>query len=172
MKYDVDFFKEYLKTNLKEDRYLHSLAVADLAKELAKYHKVDEDKAYFAGLVHDIAKEMSEEEHDKLLKKHNDTEGLTYSFKVKHSFCGRYVLEDEFNIDDEDILDAVYYHTVPKSNKILSKIIYISDKRDATRKIDDEVVDVAKKDLDKAVELLKEKFNKRKESVMRPPIIR
>ena len=163
MKYDIEFFKDYLKNTLSEDRYLHSLAVADLAKELAKYHKVDEEKAYFAGLVHDIAKEMSEEEHDKLLNKHNDLEGLTYSFKVKHSFCGKYVLQDEFHIEDDDILDAVYYHTVPKSNKALSKIIYVSDKRDATRKIDDEVVDVAKKDLDKAISILLDKFNKRKE---------
>ena len=53
--------------------------------------------------------------------------------------------------------------TICNSDKKLAKIIYIADKRDATRKIEDEVVDVAKKDLDKAVELLKEKFNKRKE---------
>lgn len=163
MKYDIDFFKEYLKNTLKEDRYKHSLAVADLAKELASYHNVDEDKAYFAGLVHDIAKEMDEDEHDEILKRHNDIEGLSYSFKVKHSFCGKYVLQDEFHIDDEDILDAVYYHTVPKSDKTLSKIIYVSDKRDATRNINDEVVDIAKKDLNKAVSLLIEKFNKRKE---------
>lgn len=163
MKYDVDFFKDYLKNTLSKDRYEHSLAVADLARELAIAHNYDSDKAYFAGLVHDIAKEMSEEEHDELLRKHNDLDGIEYSFKVKHSFCGKYVLMDDFNIDDEEILDAVYYHTVPKSNKILSKIVYISDKRDSTRNINDEVVDVAKKDLDKAVSLLLEKFNKRKE---------
>lgn len=163
MKYDVDFFKDYLKKTLSEDRYFHSLAVADLAKELAHVYKLNEDQAYFAGLVHDIAKEMSEEEHDEILKRHEDYDGLTYSFKVKHSFCGKYLLMDEFNIDDEDVLDAVYYHTVPKSNKVLSKIVYISDKRDATRRIDDEVVDTAKKDLDKAIAILQEKFNKRKE---------
>lgn len=162
-KYDTEFFKEYLNNKLSKDRYEHSLAVADLARVLAKCHKYDEDKAYFAGLVHDIAKELSEKEHNDLLMKHNDNEKIAYSFKVKHSFCGKYVLMDDFNINDEDILDAVYNHTVMESDKALSKIVYIADKRDATRNINDNVVEVAKKDLDKAVTMLKESFNKRKE---------
>ena len=163
MKYDIDFFNNYLKDNLSSDRYVHSLGVAKLSYKLAEAHNYDPDKAYFAGLVHDIAKELSEEEHNRILIDNNDLEAIKYSYKVKHSFCGKYLLKNMFNIDDDDILDAVYNHTVLRSDKLLSKIVYIADKRDETREINDDVVEIAMNDLDKAVNLLVESFKKEKE---------
>ena len=48
--------KEWLKENLNEERYLHSLGTADCAKDLAKRYGLDEEKAYLTGLIHDCAK--------------------------------------------------------------------------------------------------------------------
>ena len=53
---------EYLKENLKESRYEHSLSVRDTAVKMAKIYGADIDKARTAGLVHDCAKYMSNEE--------------------------------------------------------------------------------------------------------------
>ena len=61
--YEVEKIKEDLKKMLSEKRYNHSLNVASVAKELASIYNVNEEKAYLAGLTHDIAKEFNEEEN-------------------------------------------------------------------------------------------------------------
>lgn len=147
-KYNISQFDNVVKSMLSERRYKHSLNVAKLAKELAFYHGVDEEKAYVAGLLHDITKEFDDNWQDECLIKHHDEVKLKAPRKIKHSYTAKYYLQDEFNIDDEDILDAVYNHTICMSDKKLSKIIYIADKREEGRKLDNAPVELAKRDLD------------------------
>ena len=59
--HNIEKINEYLKNNLSEYRYEHSLLVANEAKLLAHHYNYNEDKTYLAGLVHDIAKEFTEE---------------------------------------------------------------------------------------------------------------
>ena len=59
-------YKEILKERLNEKRYYHSLCVADEAVRLSEKYGGDTDKAYLAGLLHDITKNASEEEHLKI----------------------------------------------------------------------------------------------------------
>lgn len=149
-KYNIEELDKLLKNTLSEHRYIHSLGVAKLAKELAKYNFVDEEKAYVAGLLHDITKEKDEAWQDECLTSHNDTVKLKAPKKIKHSYTAKYYLMDELGFDDEEILDAVYNHTICMSDKKLSKIIYIADKREEGRKLDNSAVELAKKDLDAA----------------------
>ena len=51
----------WLKANLNEKRYIHSIGTAECAKELAKKFGENEEKAYVAGLLHDCAKCFSYE---------------------------------------------------------------------------------------------------------------
>lgn len=53
-----------IKTRMSAKRYKHTVSMAKLAKEIAKSNGIDETKAYVAGMLHDIAKEMP---HDKAL---------------------------------------------------------------------------------------------------------
>lgn len=152
-----DILVDLVKTNLKEYRFKHSLGVAKLAKELAYYHHVDPHKAYIAGLFHDVTKEFSEEENDEILK-YYDKDKLSYPYKVKHSFTAKYYLKEKLHFHDSDILDAIYNHTICNSNSKLSLILYIADKREESREINDDVVPVAKKDLKKAYQMLRESF--------------
>ena len=64
--YDCDFYREFIKNNLSEKRYVHCLNVAKKAKELAEFYGKDEKKAEVAGLLHDVVKEKSFEEHKKI----------------------------------------------------------------------------------------------------------
>lgn len=146
----IEQYDNLIKSRLSNKRYKHSLGVAKLSKELASYHNVDENKAYIAGLLHDVTKELKEEEQNQILIKHNDLDKLDIKPSIKHSYTSKYYLMDELNIQDEDILDAVYNHTICKSNRPLSKIVYIADKREENRHIDDNIVELAKSDLDKA----------------------
>lgn len=145
---------DLVKFKLSDHRYTHSLGVAKLAKELASYNNIDEDKAYVAGLLHDITKELPDEKQDEILIKHNESDKLGIKPSIKHSYTAKYYLMDELNINDEDILDAVYYHTICESNKPICKILYIADKREENRHIQDNIVEVAKTDLDKAFKMM------------------
>ncbi len=42
-----------------EERINHSIRVAELAVELAKKYEVEPNKAYTAGILHDLAKEIT-----------------------------------------------------------------------------------------------------------------
>lgn len=154
---NYDVLADLVKTNMSDFRFVHTLGVAKMAKDLAKYHNVDENKAYVAGLLHDLTKELSDEQQDQYLK-YYDPDKLDAPIKVKHSFTCKYYLKDKFNFHDSDVLNAIYNHTILNSNDKLSLILYIADKREENRHIDDEVYEVAKSDLKRAVKLIKEKW--------------
>ena len=92
-----------------------------------------------------------------------DPEKLDEPDKVKHSHVGKYYLREKLHINDKDILNAVYNHTVLRSNDKLSLITYVADKREPNRGINDEVVAIARKDLKKAVETLINKWKEKHE---------
>jgi len=123
--------KERLGERLSEKRYLHSLGVAEEAERLAKRYGADTEKAYLAGLVHDCAKEIPEEETLSLLR---DVYHIEPDFAAKaapwllHGTLGACVAKEEFGIEDEEILDAIRYHTTGKAGmSLLSKLIFIAD---------------------------------------------
>ncbi|MBR3228219.1 MAG: bis(5'-nucleosyl)-tetraphosphatase (symmetrical) YqeK [Erysipelotrichaceae bacterium] len=159
---DREVLSDLVRSNMSEWRYAHSLGVAALAEELARCHHVDPEKAWRAGILHDLTKELSIEELDSYLR-YYDPDKLNEPDKVKHSHVGKYYLKDKLHINDKDILNAVYNHTVLGSADRLSLIIYVADKRDRTRGIDDEVVKIARKDLKKAVETLIRKWKEKHE---------
>lgn len=147
---------EFLTNNLSERRYKHVLGVAKTAKELASLNGVDENKAELAAMLHDIAKEMPVDEQMRILKKNNFniTEIEKASLQVLHGFVGEFLAREKFNINDEEVLKAVAYHTTGKANMTkLEKIIYIADYIEPTRNYPgvEELREVTYKDLDKGV---------------------
>ena len=146
---DPELLKIMIRKNLKRSRYEHSLSVACMAQDLAKIHHVDPDKAYVAGLLHDCTKYLSNIEHDSYFR-YYDPDKINYPEPIKHSFSAKYYLKEKLNFHDKDILNAIYNHTICNSKDKLSLIIYIADKREPLRKIEDDIADLARKDLYKA----------------------
>lgn len=147
--------KDFLKEVLSDRRYDHSLRVADYAKDLARAHGLDEDKAYLAGLAHDIGKKREEEllpKYDigKFVKKEDEK----YFYPVLHSFLGAYDLRDRFGVDDDEVLDAIIYHTTGRPHMTdLEKLVYIADGAEPGRDRQDlvDVRELALEDLDRAM---------------------
>ena len=161
---NINKIDTYLKENLSKKRYEHSLLVAKEAKSLAKIYHVDEEKAYLAGLIHDIAKELSEEENNYWIKKGNlahDLKKENYK-KIRHADIGALIAKEKYNLDN-DICNAIKYHTIGNKNMdTLAKIIYIADKI-GRKEIPKELIpikDLAKKDLNAALMYFIEKQNK------------
>lgn len=153
--YNIEKIKNDLKNNLSEFRYEHSIRVAEEAKKLAEYYNVNEEKAYLAGIVHDIAKEFSDEENTMWIEKYNLPRELTTNEykKIAHSYIGAVVVKELYGLDDE-ISNAVKYHTIGNvSMSILDKIIFIADvigRKDSNSYIE-EIRKLAYQDLDEAL---------------------
>ena len=128
--------KALLKERLDEHRYIHSLGVADSAKELALRFGGDEKKAYLAGLLHDITKNETNERQLKLF----ESDGIILNQveknnpKLWHAMTAPVYIKNKIGITDAEILSAVRYHTTGKAGMtLLEKIVYIADYISAER---------------------------------------
>ena len=133
----LEEYKKIIKKKMSEKRYIHSVNVSNMAVKLAKKYGADELKAELAGLLHDITKEMPDEYHLKLIKnsgiKLNAIEKR--SKKLWHSISGALFIQKELHISDEEIINAVRYHTTGRENMtLLEKIIFIADSISEDRK--------------------------------------
>jgi len=149
----IKYQEEMLKNSMSEKRYLHSVSVAQTARKIAEANNLDGDKVYKAGLYHDLTKEKPFVYHHEILEKY-DPDKLKYDLSIRHSFSCKYFLMYNFDETDEEILNAVYYHTLCSTNNPYDRILYIADKREPRRHIDDEILDIAMEDIDKAFDLL------------------
>lgn len=149
-------FKEILKNRLTEKRYIHSLNVADSAKMLAKLYSYDEEIAYTAGLIHDCCKDTPAGLQLSYMLE-NGVELSEYELgvaKLYHSICGSVFVKKEFGIDNQDIINAVRYHTTGRRDmSLLEKIIFIADFISAERDYDGVEImrEKAVKSLDEAI---------------------
>ena len=124
------------KEKLSFKRFQHTLEVAESAKLLAQKYGADEEKAYLAGLLHDMMKDISKEEQLYIIEKSAII--LTCvdkaSPKLWHSIAGAAYLRDELGIKDEDIFNSVRYHTTGRAGmSLLEKVVYIADYISADR---------------------------------------
>lgn len=144
------YFINKIKSHLKEKRYLHSLSVAHLAYNIAKKHGLDYQKAYIAGILHDIAKEIDKAESLVLMKQYYPEYVDIGAFSY-HQFLGAKIAKEEFMVVDEEILGAIMFHTTGKANMSrLEKLIYAIDKIDPTRGYDStELIKAMEEDVDK-----------------------
>ena len=127
---DYTKIKEWLKENLNEERYIHTLGTADCAKELAVKFGLNEEKSYIAGLLHDCAKCFSNDKLLEIIKANLDVEECEMlNYKTLHAPVSAYIAEKNFGIDDQEILSAIRWHTLGKLDMTdFEKVIFIADK--------------------------------------------
>ena len=149
-------YKEWLKANLNEERYEHSLGTAECAAELAERFGLDKDKAYLCGLIHDCAKCFKNEELKEAICNCKDLcDGELINPKTYHAPAGALLAKQELGICDEEILSATRWHTLGKSDMTdFEKVIFIADKIEKrTRPLDfrKPIEDALEKSLDHAL---------------------
>lgn len=128
--YDLKLLQKQMKEELTEDRYEHTLGVMYTAESLAMRYGVDMEKAAVAGLLHDCAKCIPNTQKLKLCKKH----GIEVSELEKknpsllHAKLGAYMAKKVYNVADEDVLNAIRWHTTGRPDmSMLEMIIYMAD---------------------------------------------
>ncbi len=126
--------KENVRSRMSEKRFLHSVGVAQYAYkmgvDLGLKNLLD---LYVAGILHDVAKEMSTEEQLRIMKMPSEV----YQFDQQdilsptlfHGFCAPYVvLQDYPEFAKKEILYAICYHTVGREEmSTFEKVIFLAD---------------------------------------------
>ena len=131
------YFVARIKALLSEHRYLHSVSVARLAYDIAKANnEPDPDRYFVAGIFHDIGKDLEISKQQEIVEQYFP-DYKDFPKHIIHQFVGAYLALHEFKIGDEEILDAIKYHTTGNSvmNRV-AKVIYASDKIEPTRGFD------------------------------------
>lgn len=148
----MEDFLEYaieLYPILKRERLLHTINTAILAVKYAVMYGGDPDKALIAGILHDCAKELPDDQQRKMAIKDS---GESYDIKkLWHGPAGALMAKKQFGIKDVEILDAIRFHTTArKGMTITDKVVYLSDKIEPARTYDDltEVRKAADSDLE------------------------
>ncbi|SCW39101.1 nicotinate-nucleotide adenylyltransferase [Ruminococcaceae bacterium YRB3002] len=151
---------------LSGKRLLHTLNVGLLSARLADAHGADIDKALIAGCLHDCAKEYPIDEQLRMAQ--SVSGDLFIDEKLLHSPAGAYVAREMFGVTDQEVLDAITYHTTGRGGAtMLDKIVYLADKIEPARTYTDltEMRRLAPDDLDAALRLcalaVAEKFRKK-----------
>lgn len=137
--YQIDFksvdltkqVEEFFEYYDKRDIFIHSLNVANEAKSLATKFNVSEEKAYIAGLLHDISVVIPNEDRVSL-QKQMGTELLKEEEMlpmILHQKQSVFISKEIFNIEDSEIMSAIECHTtLKKDSSVMDKIVFIADK--------------------------------------------
>lgn len=154
---DLKKIRKSMEKELDAKRYEHTLGVAYTAAALAMCYDVDPIMAETAGLLHDCAKCLSDDKKISVCRKNNMEINSVecrnpYLLHAKAGYC---IAKGKFNIDDQDILNAILNHTTGRPGMSrLEKIIYIADYIEPSRKQAPNLPDVRKlafRDLDQAL---------------------
>lgn len=119
-----------LEKILKPSRMEHTIGVAETAKEMAESFGANPNKAYLAGILHDCAKNMDENQLFGICSNENIpvTEFEDKNRFLLHAKVGEYIARTKYGISDEEVLSAIRWHTTGKENMTtLEKIIFSAD---------------------------------------------
>lgn len=140
-------------------RYKHSKRLEQMALHLNKIHHlgIEEDAIKLSALLHDVSKNLSDEENLKIMKDNmgdNIDEDLLKCPSIWHAFSGKYIAQNNYHIINEDILNAICYHTTGRPQMSnLEKVIFLSDYIEVGRVglCFEAVREIAEKDINEAI---------------------
>lgn len=126
----IEELEQRVAAKMSDYRYQHSLRVRDYAKKLASQNSVDVEQAEVAALVHDYAKERTDEMFLTTIKnKHLDPDLANWGNYIWHGIVGAEIICDELGIKDPAILNAVREHTTGTGADmtLLSQVVFMAD---------------------------------------------
>ena len=152
---DFEEIEEIVKEKLSEKRFYHSKCVVKRSIELASRYDINIQKAKLVGIVHDMAKELSEEDKIKYVEENGlQIDDIEYAHpNLLHGKIAGDMAKKMFGFSD-DMVQAITFHTTGKANmSMLDKILYVADATGDDRLWEDVeyVKELANKNIDEAV---------------------
>lgn len=133
-------FAEYwdkISSCLSQKRALHCFKVAKIARVFAAKTDIPVDKAELSGLLHDYAKEHTNEENARIIIENKlpiSSFELGYHH-ILHAVAGACLAEKELGITDPEILDGIRYHNGRPAMGTMDKITFMADHIDQLHKL-------------------------------------
>ncbi|MFV9510979.1 bis(5'-nucleosyl)-tetraphosphatase (symmetrical) YqeK [Tepidibacillus sp. LV47] len=158
MKIDLEYLKAELNKEVTEHRYIHSLGVADTAKQLAARYGADPLKAEIAGILHDFTKFWPKEKLAQYIRQYQELaqDLLDYNAELWHGPVASIVIQERFAIHDEEVIMAIRYHTSGREQmSLLEKVVCLADYIEPSRQFPgvEEIREMAKSNLDEALRM-------------------
>ena len=123
--------RKLVMESVGEERYKHSVRVAQTCARLCERFGLNEQIGFFVGIAHDMCKDMDEAElletasrdGNPILKIEKSRPALL------HGRAAAVLLKEDWGVDDPEILEAVANHTFGKAGMgDLAKLLYVADK--------------------------------------------
>jgi nicotinate-nucleotide adenylyltransferase len=132
------FLEKTVQSMVNASRFIHSRNTALLARDLCCRFGLDPAAGYLAGIAHDMGKSLSDEELMTLAER----DGMPVSVPERrnpnsllHGRAAAVLLRERFAIHNEDILEAIRFHTTgAELMSPLAKILFVADKTEVSRK--------------------------------------
>ena len=133
----IETLTERVRERVSPERWAHIQRVAELARAVAEAAGADGERAYLAGLLHDVARELSEEELLALCPPQNEVEAAHP--RALHGCAGRKIAE-ALGVTDPEVLEAIEGHVwgVDPDNRV-GMAVYVADTSEPGRGVNDDV---------------------------------
>ncbi|MVO99495.1 MULTISPECIES: bis(5'-nucleosyl)-tetraphosphatase (symmetrical) YqeK [Paenibacillus] len=125
-----------VRENMPERRWKHTLGVMETSVILARLYGEDENRAETAAILHDVCKFWPVEKQAETVRESGtDTDVLDFDKELWHAHAGAWIAAKQFGVEDEEVLNAIRYHTsgredMSKLEKIVCLADYIEPSRD------------------------------------------
>ncbi|MBR2546962.1 MAG: bis(5'-nucleosyl)-tetraphosphatase (symmetrical) YqeK [Eubacterium sp.] len=150
---NTDYIEQYITDNFSEKRRIHTYGVRDTSVRLAKKYGADPEKARACSLYHDMFRRASDEHIEECINKYGLDPKYRHDPDLAHSKIAAIYMKNEMGITDEDMLNAVAYHTTGRAGmSVLEKVIFLADAIEPARDYPsvDYLRELADEDLDEA----------------------
>ncbi|MFC5405177.1 bis(5'-nucleosyl)-tetraphosphatase (symmetrical) YqeK [Cohnella soli] len=126
---DLDKLREATRAQMPDKRWKHTLGVVDTAIALAVRYGGHTEKAELAALLHDYSKAWATDRMETIIREQSlPADLLVYDKDLWHAHVGAWAVASEHGIADEEVLDAIRYHTSGREGMtLLDKIVCLAD---------------------------------------------
>ena len=121
-----------LRSLISSQRLVHSLNTMKECVRLGMHFGASPDRCAIAGLLHDCTKHSKSgifavEDLALTNNSYNDIIGIPA--EIEHAYTGSVYAQRYFGIEDEDVLNAIRYHTTSRPDaSLIEKILFVADK--------------------------------------------
>ncbi|MCD1146923.1 bis(5'-nucleosyl)-tetraphosphatase (symmetrical) YqeK [Peptoniphilus sp. KCTC 25270] len=155
---EFDKLQEETIDRIGEKRFAHTLRVMEKAEELALIHNIDPEKAKVAAFFHDSMKIKGGGALEKEAEKYKlpFREEWKEIPSIAHGYLAAEMIKTEYGITDEEILNAIRYHTTGRAGmSSLEILIYLADYIEEGREFPgvEKIRSVAKNNLEEAFDM-------------------
>ena len=134
---DQNYYIAGLQARLSPARFAHSLAVVETALVMGETlgqtqqtQGLNREKIWLAALLHDYAKDLPD---DELLTLAEENKLITCKAEVVqpdllHGPVGAFLCRRDLQLEDQEVLRAIHYHTTGYENMtLLDQIVFLAD---------------------------------------------